>query len=145
MHIVFNLLRVITGLMASGALLILMAIVLLRSSLQFAKEGIGVLAYVSRLFTSGFTQGTPPGDPAGWIVSLPQGSLALLFVAMIISLFFPGAKILLHSTAGLAAIACLWYLRMTLVGPQLEILCLPVLAAWFAYYGMCLFWARPLT
>ena len=67
MKLTFLLLRALTGLMTTSALLILLAIVLLRSGLTFAKEGVGVLGYVAALFTSGFTRGTPPKEPAGWV------------------------------------------------------------------------------
>jgi hypothetical protein len=143
MNIFFNLLRILTGLLLTGAFFVLMLIVLLRSTLQFAKESAGVLAYVTRLFTSGFTQGTPPRDPAGWIVSAPQAGLALLFIAMLVSVFLPGTKILLHILAGFTGLALFWYLRMAMTGTQLEVLCLPAIAAWLAYYAMCLFWFRP--
>jgi hypothetical protein len=139
MKTLFLLLRMTTGLMAIGALLILLAIVLVRSGAAFAKESAGALGYVAALFTSGFTKGTAP-KAAGWVVSLPQAGLALLFVAMAVSLFLPGAKIFLHLIAALAGLAVVWYVRMMLTEVKLEILCLPLLAAWFFYYLMCLFW-----
>src|ERR1039457_5044352 len=135
----FLFLRVTTGMLATGALLILLGIVLLRSSATFAKESVGALGYVAALFTSGFTKGTAP-KAAGWVVSLPQAGVALLFVAMAVSLFLPGAKIFLHLIAVLAGLAVVWYVRMMLTEVKLEILCLPLLAAWFVYYLMCLFW-----
>lgn len=125
--------------MATAALLILLAIVLLRSTAAFAKESVGVLGYVAALFTSGFTKGTVP-KAAGWVASLPQAGLALLFVAMLVTVFLPGAKIFLHLVAALAAVAVIWYVQMMLTEVKLEILCLPLLAAWFCYYLMCLFW-----
>ena len=139
MKTLFLLLRVTTGLMATSALLILLAIVLLRSAAAFAKESAGAVGYVASLFTSGFTKGTAP-KAAGWVASLPQAGLALLFVAMLVTLFLPGAKIFLHVVAVLAALAVVWYVRMMLTEAQLEILCVPALAAWFCYYLMCLFW-----
>src|ERR1017187_10301714 len=119
----FLFLRVTTGMLATGALLILLGIVLLRSSATFAKESVGALGYVAALFTSGFTKGTAP-KAVGWVVSL----------------FLPGAKIFLHVVAALAGLAVVWYVRMMLTEVKLEILCLPLLAAWFVYYLMCLFW-----
>jgi len=141
MKTLFLLLRILTGLSVSTALVILLAIVLLRSGGAFLKEGVGVLGYVARLFTSGFTKGTPPQDPRGWIVSLPQVGLAALLVAMIVSLFLPEAKILLHIVAVLAGVAVIWYVRMMLTKVKVEILCLPLLAVWFFYYAMCIFWS----
>jgi hypothetical protein len=126
---------------AAGALLVLLAIVLLRSGLQFMKEGVGVLGYVAALFTSGFTKGTPPKDPAGWIVSPQQAGLAVLFVAMLFTLFHPGARIFLHVVAAMAAIAVIWYVRMMLTEAKLEILCVPLLVIWFLYYAVCIFWS----
>ena len=140
MTIIFNLLRILSGLLTAGAVFVLMAIILLRSSLAFVKEGAGVLAYVARLFASGFTEGTAPKAPAGWIISLPQVGLTLLFIAMFVSLFHPGTRPFLHGVAACAILAIFWYLRMLFTETQLEILCLPAFAAWFAYYAMCLFW-----
>lgn len=139
MKTLFLILRITTGLMASGALLILLAIVLLRSGAAFAKESAGAIGYVASLFTSGFTKGTAP-KAAGWVVSLPQAGLTLLFVAMLVTLFLPGTKILLHLVAVLAGLAVVWYLRMLLTQVQLEIFCLPLLVVWFVYYTMCLCW-----
>ena len=143
MKVLFLLLRMTTGLMAVGALLIMLGIVLLRSGAAFAKESVGVLGYVAALFTSGFTRGTPPKDPAGWVVSLPQAGLAILFVAMLVSLFLPGAKVFLHLVAALAGLAVVWYVRMMLTEVKLEILCLPLVAVWFVYYALCVFWHGP--
>ena len=139
MKTLFLILRITTGLMATGALLILLAIVLLRSGAAFAKESAGAIGYVASLFTSGFTKGTAP-KAAGWVVSLPQAGLALLFVAMLVTLFLPGNKIFLHLVAALAGLAVVWYVRMMLTQVQLEILCLPLLLVWFVFYAMCLFW-----
>ena len=137
----FLLLRILTGLSISTALVILLAIVLLRSGATFLKEGVGVVGYVAQLFTSGFTKGTTPPPPRGWVVSLPQVGLATLFIAMIVSLFHPDARIPLHLVAAMAAVAVIWYVRMMLTEVKLEILCLPLLAVWFFYYAMCLFWS----
>lgn len=139
MKTLFLLLRVTTGMLAAGALLILLAIVLLRSGAAFAKESVGAIGYVGSLFTSGFTKGTAP-KAAGWVVALPQAGLALLFVAMLVTLFYPGAKIYLHVVAALTGLAVIWYVRMLLTEVKLEILCAPLLVAWFCYYLMCLFW-----
>jgi hypothetical protein len=135
----FLLWQVLTGVIATAALLILLAIVLLRSTAAFAKESAGAVGYVASLFTSGFTKGTAP-KAAGWVVSLPQAGLALLFVAMLITLFHPGVKIFLHLVAVLTGVAMVWYVRMMMTEVKLEILCGPLLVAWFVYYLMCLFW-----
>jgi len=137
----FLLLRILTGLSLSTALVILLAIVLLRSGATFLKEGVGVVGCVAQLFTSGFTKGTTPPPPRGWVVSLPQVGLATLFIAMIVSLFHPDARIPLHLVAAMAAVAVIWYVRMMLTEVKLEILCLPLLVVWFFYYAMCLFWS----
>lgn len=147
MKSLFLLLRILTGLSVSTALVLLLAIVLLRSGATFLKEGVGVVGYVAQLFTSGFTRGTTPPPPRGWIVALPQGALAALFITMILSLFHPDERILLHVVAAMAGVALVWYARMLLTNNvKLEILCLPLLAVWFLYYAMCLFWSgnRPL-
>ena len=67
--------------------------------------------------------------------------LAALLVAMIVSLFLPEAKILLHIVAVLAGVAVIWYVRMMLTEVKLEILCLPLVGVWFLYYAMCIFWS----
>ena len=136
----FLLLRYLTGLMLASAILVLVAIMLLHSAANFAKEGVGILGYVISLFASGFTQGTAPPEPRGWIASLPQIGIVMLFIAMIASLFCPGARIFLHIVAAGAMAATVWYVRMMFTGVQLEILCLPVLPIWFTYYAICLFW-----
>ena len=133
------LLRYLTGLMLASAILVMVAIMFLHSAANFAKEGVGVVGYVISLFTSGFTQGHAPPDPRGWIASLPQIGLVLLFMAMIVSLFYPGAKVFLHVVAVMAIAATVWYVRMIFTDVQLEILCLPVLPVWFIYYAICLF------
>jgi len=138
---IFLLLRILTGLSVSTALVVLLAIVLLRSGAAFMKESVGVVGYVAQLFTSGFTKGTTPPAPRGWVVGLPQVGMAALFVAMIVSLFHPDARILLHVIAVLAGVAVIWYAQMMLTdNVKLEILCLPLLAVWFYCYAMCLFW-----
>lgn len=138
----FLLLRILTGLSVSTALLVLLLIVLLRSGAAFMKESVGVVGYVAQLFTSGFTKGTTPPPPRGWVVGLPQFGMATLFVGMIVSLFHPDARILLHVIAAAAVVAVIWYVQMMLTdNVKLEILCLPLLAIWFFYYAMCLFWS----
>ncbi len=137
------LLRYLTGLMLASAILVLVAIMFLHSAANFAKEGGVVLGYIISLFTSGFTQGTAPPDARGWIASVPQIGLVMLFLAMIVSLVYPGAKIFLHVVAVMAIAATIWYLRMIFTDVQLEILCLPVLPVWFIYYAICLFWRGP--
>jgi len=142
MKTLFLLLRILTGLSVSTALVVLLAIILLRSGAVFLKESVGVAGYVAQLFTSGFTRGTAPPPPRGWVVGLPQGGLAVLFGAMIVSLFHPDAKILLHIIAIMAGVAVIWYVRMLVMDDvKLEILCLPLLAVWFFYYAMCIFWS----
>ncbi|MBI3879389.1 MAG: hypothetical protein HY301_04915 [Verrucomicrobia bacterium] len=140
MKTLFLILRVTTGMLAVGALGILLAAILLRSGGAFLKESVGLAGYVAKLFTSGFTEGTRPKEPAGWIVAAPQAGLALLFVAMLVSVFLPGTRWLLHLTAAVAAMAVIWYVRMVLTEVRLEILCVPLLVALFIYYAVCLFW-----
>jgi hypothetical protein len=140
MKSVFLILRLLTGAALFTALLLVSAIVLLRSFGTFAKESAGVLIYVTELFSSGFTKGTAPKDPAGWVISWPQAALAALLISMIVSLFLPDSKTFLHSVAASASLAVLagaWWMR---TGLKLEILCLPMLALWFIYYVFCLFW-----
>ena len=139
METLFLLLRVTAGLMATGALLILLGIILLRSGAAFLKESAGALGYLAALFTSGFTRGTAPKE-SGWVVSMPQAGLAVLFVVMMVSLFLPGARIFLHLVAAMAVVALIWQKRMLLTEVKVEILCLPLLVVWFFYYAMCVFW-----
>jgi len=142
MKTLFLLLRILTGLSVSFALLVLLAIVLVRSGAVFLKESVGVVGYVGQLFTSGFTKGNAPPPPRGWVIGVPLVALAALFIAMIVSLFLPDAKIFLHIIAAVAIVALVWFVRMLLNDDvKLEILCLPFLAVWFFYYTMCLFWS----
>lgn len=138
MKTVFLLVKVLTGMFAAGALGVLVLAVFLRSTLAFAKEGVGVLGYVVALFTSGFTKGTPPPEPEGWVIAFPQVGLALLFLAMLVSVFLPEARAYLHGVAVAAAVAGGWLLVLVWTGPRLEILCLPAFAVWAVYYAMCL-------
>ena len=71
---------------------------------------------------------------------MPQLGLAILFVAMMVSLFQPGAKLFLPIVAVMAGVAVIWCVRMLLTEVKLEIFCLPVVAVWFCYYAMCIFW-----
>lgn len=141
MKALFILLRIMTGLSVTSAIVVLLGIVLLRSGAVFLKEGVVTLGYVAKLFMSGFTEGTPPEAPRGLVVSMPQVGLAVLFVAMIVSVLLPGARILLHAVAAMAGLAMIWYVRLVLTDVKLEILCLPLLAVWFLYYVMCIFWS----
>ena len=140
MTTLFSIVRVTTGLLIAGAPGLLLGTVLLRSGAALLKESVGVLGYVAALFASGFTKGTPPQMPAGWVVTLPQAGLAMLFVAMLVTLFLPDAKIFLHVVAALAGVAVIWYVRMLLTKVKLEIFCRPLLAVWFIYYALCVFW-----
>lgn len=140
MKALFLLLRIVTGMTAASAIAILLGIVFLRSAAAFVEEGVGVLGYVAALFTSGFTKGTPPKDPRGWVFSTPQVGLAILFVSMIVSPFLPSAKVFLHMIGAMVVIALFWYARMLLTGVRLEILCLPLFPVWLFYYAMCIFW-----
>ena len=142
MKIFFQIWQVLTGVMATGAMLILLLIVCLRSTAAFAKESVGAVGYVATLFTSGFTKGTAP-KAAGWVVGWPQAGLALLFVAMLVTVFQPGAKNFLHLVAVLTGVAAVWYVRMLMTEARLEVLCLPLLLAWFIYYLLCIFWPVP--
>ncbi|MBY0505227.1 MAG: hypothetical protein K2X03_15040 [Bryobacteraceae bacterium] len=145
MFTAFLLFRYLTGLMLSVGLALLLLITLFHSAVNFAREGAGVLGYVVALFSSGFTKGTRPPDPRGWITSMPQVGLALLFLAMIVSLFYPSLKALLHTVAAMGLVALAWYARMMGTEWHLEILCLPLIPLWFLYYGLCLFWFRPVA
>lgn len=140
MNAFFLVFRVITGMAAAAAFLQLLLIIFLRSALAFAKKSGSALKYVATLFTSGFTQGTAPKDPSGWIVSMPQVGLALLFVSMFVLVFLPTAKTYLHIVAAVGLVTGIWLVRVLLTTRHLEILCLPFFAIWFLYYVMCLFW-----
>jgi len=139
MKICFLLLRISTGLMAGGGILLLLAIVFLRSLPGFVKHIASIIGYLVVLFTSAFTKGTEPKDPH-WVIAWPQVALALLFVAMLVSAFLPGAKIFMHVVAGFVALLILWYAWMARTGMRLEILCLPVTVIWLVYYAFCIFW-----
>ncbi len=109
----FLLLRITTGLMAIGGILLVLAIVFLRSLPGFAKHIASIIGYLAVAFTSAFTKGTEPKDP-GWVVGLPQVALALLFAAMVVSAFLPGSKIFLHVLAAFVTLLILWYVWMAM-------------------------------
>jgi hypothetical protein len=128
------------GAVFSLGLLILLSIVLLRNAGAFVRESADVFTYVVELFTSGFTQGTAPKGAVGWTTFWPQAVLTALFIAMIVSLFFPDSRTFLHSLALVTAItllACAGWMRE---GMKMEIVCLPLMALWYLYYASCLWW-----
>jgi len=135
----FLLLRIITGLMATGGILLVLAIIFLRSLPGFAKHIASIIAYLAVAFTSAFTKGTEPKDPE-WVVGLPQVALVLLFAAMVVSVFLPGSKIFLHVLAVFVALPVIWYVWMAMTEAKLEIFCLPVVVVWLVYYAFCIFW-----
>ncbi len=57
---------------------------------------------------------------------------------MLVSVFVPSAKIFLHAVAVMAALAVGWCLWISFATPRTEMIYLPFLCVWFAYYLVCL-------
>lgn len=140
MAVFFLLARILTGVGVSFSLALLLLIIFFHSAVNFAKEGAGVLGYVVSLFTSGFTKGTRPPDPQGWIVNWAQVGLAAVLVAMLVSVFLPHVRMFLHVVAALGVMVLIWFGRMVWSGPELEVICLPWFPVWYVYYALCLTW-----
>ena len=141
MKLAFLFLKAATALSSVVALGILAIIVLLQSFATFAKESLGVLGALAVMLTSAFQKSPQVKDPTGWDISRPQIALGILFLSMLVSVFVPGAKIFLHTVAVMAALAvggCLW---ISFATPRTELIYLPFLCVWFAYYLACYNWA----
>jgi len=142
MNALFIALRILTAMSSLGAFILWCLVVFVRDTASLAKEGVGVLGYAAKLFASGFTEGVPPNNEP-WRLGPWQISIGMLALAMLVSVFTPGAKWLLHCVAGVAILVMLGYARMVSSGPSLEIVCLPFLLVWFLYYAMSLMWRPP--
>lgn len=138
MQTLYLITRILAGLASAGGLVLSILILLIRCMANFAKESAGVLRYVVELFTSGFTQGTRPPEPAGWSAFLPQWALLALFAAMLVAVILPGARLYFHIVAGLVGATTLILLILAFVSPRLEILCLPFLFVWGGYYALAM-------
>ncbi|MCP5558991.1 MAG: hypothetical protein H7A55_14700 [Verrucomicrobiaceae bacterium] len=141
MNALFSVLRIIAGLTSVMAFVFLSFVVLLRDTGSVAKDGLNVLGYVTKLFATGFAESAAPRGDA-WHIGPWQVMIGALAIAMLVSVFTPGSRWVLHSVAALAAIVMLGYARMIITGATLEVACLPFLAVWFAYYAMCVLWQR---
>ena len=139
MSALFFIMRIVTGIASLGAFALLSLVLFLRGAASTAKDGMQVLGYVTKLFATAFTEGTAP-RAAGWHISAWQIMIGTLALAMLVSVFTPGTRWLLHSVAALAVVVMIGYARMIFTGMSMEIVCLPFLAVWFGYYAMCLFW-----
>ena len=139
MNTLFVIMRIATGIASLGAFALLSLVLFLRDAASTAKEGVQAIGYVAKLFATAFTEGTAP-RAAGWHISAWQIMIGALAVAMLVSVFTPGTRWLLHSIAALAVVVMIGYARMIFTGMSMEIVCLPFLAVWFGYYAMCLFW-----
>ena len=135
MNTLYVIMRIIAGLAALAALVLISLIVFLRDAAATAKQGAKVLGYVAKMFATAFTEGTAPRE-AGFQLGVWPVLIAVLALAMIVSVFTPGTRWLLHGVALLGAIVIGGYARMIPGGLELEILCLPFLIVWFGYYAM---------
>ena len=139
MNVIFIIVRILTALASLSALVLLGLVVFLRDAASTAKEGVQVLGYTAKLFATAFTEGTAP-EITGSTLGPWQIMIGLLSLAMLASVFTPGSRWFLHGTGVLAAIVMGGYGCAIFTGVSLEIVCLPLLIVWFAYYAMCLFW-----
>lgn len=138
MNVLFVIIRIFAGLASVMAFGVLSLVVFARDTASTAREGVRVLGHTAKLFASGFTAGAAP-EIETWHIGPFQIAIGVLSLAMLVSVFTPGSRWLLHSIAVLAAIVTAGYARMIWTGPNLEIACAPFLAVWFGYYAACLF------
>jgi|JI10StandDraft_1071094.scaffolds.fasta_scaffold249380_3 hypothetical protein len=141
MNILFVVLRITSGLASLIAFGVLCLAVFVRETGSLAKEGLSVLGYTTKLFASGFTEGTPPNIDA-WRIGPWQIVIGVLSLAMLISVFTPGSRWFLHGVAALAVIVALGFAKTLASGVTLEIACMPFLIVWFGYYAMGILWQR---
>ncbi|MDX6765723.1 MAG: hypothetical protein SFU85_02930 [Candidatus Methylacidiphilales bacterium] len=135
MNTLFLVTRILAALASVAGLALAGLIWFVRDTLQLAKEGVGVLGYVIQLFTSGFTQGTAPEQVgSGWISALPQAGLAVLFLAMLVAVFLPESRPVLHAVGLAVALTAGALLFCVFTTPRLEVLTLPLLLVWAGYY-----------
>jgi hypothetical protein len=139
MNAIFIIVRAITGLTSLSAFILLCLVVFMRDTAATAKQGAQVLGYTAKLFATAFTEGTAPKTEP-WTIGAWQVLIGALSLAMFVSVFTPGSRWFLHGTGVLAALVMFGYARMIFTGASLELVCLPFLIVWFAYYAMCLFW-----
>jgi hypothetical protein len=137
MNALFIIMRIVSGFASVVALVLLSLVVFLRDTASTAKEGMKVLGYTAKLFTTAFTEGTAPKTEP-WHIGPWQIIIGVLALAMLVSVFTPGSRGFLHGVAALAAVVMLGYARMIFTGASMEIVCLPFLVVWFGYYAMCL-------
>lgn len=134
MNALYVIMRIVAGLTSLAALAMIALIVFVRDAAATARQGVKVLGYVTRLFATAFTEGTAPHE-YGFHIGVWPVLIALLALAMIVSVFTPGTRWFLHGVALLGTIVIGGYARMIPGGIELEILCLPFLIVWFGYYA----------
>src|SRR5580704_2404074 len=86
------------------------------------------------VFQKSLSTQTPPED----LVPEPLVGRAIVFLAMLASVFTPRHKIYLHIVAAAAVIFGSWRLWSMAASPESPLMYLPVIALWFLYYAGCL-------
>ena len=141
LNLSFLVLRTLTGFASLIALGILALIVMAQTLFQSAKETVDIFAAVAVLFTSAFQKTRPVRDHIALNILPHQIALVFIFLLMLVSTFFPGAKVFLHSVAVLGALAAAWCVWITVATPGEETIFVPFLGMWFLYYAICALWA----
>ena len=140
----FLILRILAFALAASGLGVLAILIFLQSAAEFAKESASAVASVATLFASGFQNNRPVRQSAGWVFSAQQAGVGGVFVMMIISVFYPGTKILLHGIAVAAVLFCAWFVWTFVTNSRIEVVFVPFLGLWLIYYTPCLYWGKEL-
>ncbi len=136
----FILLRVLTAISALLGLAGMILVILVTAAIELLKGGAHAIAAVVTLIASGFREerSWPAPDP---LADAPLAGLAIVFLAMFISVFMPRQKVYLHIVAGATVVFGVWRLWTVSANPESPVFFLPMIGVWFLYYALCLRWA----
>ena len=140
----FLILRILAFALAASGLGVLAILVFLQSAAEFAKESVSAVASVATLVASGFQNNRPVRQAAGWVFSAQQAGVGCVFVMMIVSVFYPSTKILLHGIALAALLFGAWFVWTFIINSSIEVVFVPFLGLWMIYYTACLYWGKEL-
>ena len=136
----FMLLRVLTGLGAVGALAGTLLVMLVYSAQTALKSGFHIGLTLARFFASGLRDTGSSGStgPGEHLVPRHLVALAVLFLAMLVSVFTPGVRLFLHIVAAGALVAAAWRAWTMGAAHDAQLQYIPLIAIWFVYYAICL-------
>jgi hypothetical protein len=133
----FIVLRVVTAVASIGAFVGTLVVIFFDSAFTLLRDGFHVFVFAVKLFASGFRNSTPVTQ-SPHLISPALAALAILFMAMFVSVFTPATKIYLHIVAGMAVVAAVWRIHSMVINRENTLLYLPVIAFWFVHYAVCL-------